>query len=100
MGAFSASYQPPIYSAPIRTRAGAAAEAQALSSSSSMVIVPAAPKKWKREHLEEVRVPSGKKLITSSQQIQQIVQTKSWDSRSAAATDEPCMIINYNVATS
>jgi len=87
-GAFSASYQPPIYSAPIRTRARAAAEAQALSSTSSSAIVAPAPKKRKREHPEEVRAPAAKKLITGAQQTQQAIQTKSWDSRSAAATDD------------
>lgn len=87
-GAFSASYQPPMYSAPIRTRARAAAEAQALSASSSSVITAPAPKKRKREHPEEVRAPAAKKVAPSSQQIQQIAQTKSWDSRSAAATED------------
>lgn len=91
-GAFSASYQPPIYSAPIRTRARAAAEAQALSSTSSSAIVAPAPKKRKREHPEEVRAPAIKKLVSSSQQTQQLVQTKSWDSRSAAATDDVCIM--------
>jgi dual-specificity kinase len=87
-GPFSTSYQPPMYSAPIRTRARAAAEAQALSSSSSSAVVAPAPKKRKREHPEEVRAPVTKKLATGSQQTQQVVQTKSWDSRSAAATDD------------
>ena len=53
---YSASYQPPAYSAPIRTRARAAMEAQAESSGSSSVALPVpvpAPKKRKRE-LDEV----------------------------------------------
>ncbi|GLB40484.1 putative serine/Threonine protein kinases, catalytic domain [Lyophyllum shimeji] len=87
-GAFSASYQPPVYSAPIRTRARAAAEAQGLSSSSSSAIVAPAPKKRKREHPEEVRAPAAKKLAPSGQQAQHAAPTKSWDSKSAAATDE------------
>ncbi|KAG6864366.1 hypothetical protein C0991_010160 [Blastosporella zonata] len=87
-GAFSASYQPPVYSAPIRTRARAAAEAQALSASSSSAIVAPAPKKRKRDHPEEVRAPAAKKLATSGHQTQQIVQTKSWDSKSTAATED------------
>ena len=86
-GAYSASYQPPIYSAPIRTRARAAAEAQALSASTSSAIIAPAPKKRKRDHLEEVRVPPPKKA-TLIQQSQALPQTKSWDSRSAAATDD------------
>ena len=97
-GAFSASYQPPIYSAPIRTRARAAAEAQALSSTSSSAIVAPAPKKRKREP-EEVRAPAAKKLIPSGQQTQQLIQTKSWDSRSAAATDEVRIFESFVVDT-
>jgi dual-specificity kinase len=98
-GAFSASYQPPIYSAPIRTRARAAAEAQALSSSSSSAIVAPAPKKRKREIPEEVRAPATKKLVTSNQHTQQVIQTKSWDSRSAAATDDVCILNRHGGKT-
>jgi dual-specificity kinase len=90
-GAFSASYQPPVYSAPIRTRARAAAEAHALSASSSSAVTAPAPKRRKREHPEEVRAPAVKKLAPSGQQSQQVAQTKSWDSRSAAATDDVCI---------
>ena len=86
-GGYSASYQPPVYSAPIRTRAAARAEAQALSSSSSSVVTAPAPKKRKRDHQEEVRAPAAKKLAASSQQTQ-AVAANSWDSRSAAATDD------------
>lgn len=47
---YSASYQPPAYSAPIRTRARAAMESQAESSGSSSVALPIPiPKKRKRE---------------------------------------------------
>jgi dual-specificity kinase len=98
-GAFSASYQPPMYSAPIRTRARAAAEAQALSSSSSSAIVAPVPKKRKREHPEEVRAPPAKKLVSSNHQTHQVVQTKSWDSRSAAATDDVRMRDGHGVET-
>jgi dual-specificity kinase len=45
---YSASYQPPLYSAPIRTRARAAAEAQALASSSAAP----PPKKRKRDPVD------------------------------------------------
>ncbi|KAJ7220092.1 CMGC/CLK protein kinase [Mycena pura] len=86
--AFSASYQPPIYSAPIRTRARAAAEAQALSASTSSAIVAPPAKKRKRDPVEEVRATAAKKTAPSIQQSQAVAQTKSWDSRSAAATDE------------
>ncbi|KAJ2922868.1 hypothetical protein H1R20_g14265, partial [Candolleomyces eurysporus] len=87
-GGYSASYQPPVYSAPIRTRAAARAEAQALSSSSSSVVTAPAPKKRKRDHQEEVRAPAAKKLAASSQQTQVLAPANSWDSRSAAATDD------------
>ncbi|KAI0032520.1 CMGC CLK protein kinase [Vararia minispora EC-137] len=48
---YSASYQPPVYNAPIRTRARAAAEAQGLSSSASSIAAVSGPvpKKRKRE---------------------------------------------------
>lgn len=87
-GAFSASYQPPMFNAPIRTRARAAAEAQALSSSSSSGLTAPAPKKRKRDHQEEVRAPVAKKPVATNQQSQALAPTKSWDSRSAAATDD------------
>ncbi len=87
-GAFSASYQPPLYSAPIRTRARAAAEAQALSASSSSAIIAPPPKKRKRDHLEEVRALPAKKVVANGHHSQALTQTKSWDTRSAAATDE------------
>ncbi|KAK7454475.1 serine threonine protein kinase CMGC group [Stygiomarasmius scandens] len=83
-GGFSVPYQPqpPIYSAPIRTRARAAAEAQALSSGAPP------PKKRKRDHVEEVRAPPAKKVAPSSQTSQALAQTKSWDNRSVATTDD------------
>ncbi|KAL0954621.1 hypothetical protein HGRIS_003579 [Hohenbuehelia grisea] len=85
-GAYSLSYQPPILSAPVRTRARAAAEAQALSASSSQVVAPAL-KKRKRE-VDEVRAPALKKSAVGSQQSNALPQTASWSSRSAAATDD------------
>lgn len=48
---YSASYQPPVYNAPVRTRARAAAEAQEQSTSSSSVVAPP-PKKRKRDPVE------------------------------------------------
>ncbi|KAF8656867.1 hypothetical protein AX16_002414 [Volvariella volvacea WC 439] len=87
-GAYSASYQPPIYSAPIRTRARAAAEAQALSSSSSAAVSAPAPKKRKRDNLEEVRAPPTKKVAPTIQQSQAVVAAKHWDGKSLAATAE------------
>lgn len=86
-GAFSASYQPPVYSAPIRTRARAAAEAQGLSASSSSITAPAL-KKRKRDHNEEVRAPATKKPLVGSQHSQTAVAANSIDSRSGAATED------------
>lgn len=87
-GGYSASYQPPAYSGPIRTRAAARAEAQALSSSSSSTTTAPAPKKRKRDHQEEVRAPVKKLVTTSSQQTVAVAPANSWESRSAAATED------------
>ena len=97
--AYSASYQPPLYTAPIRTRARAAAEAQAQSSSASSIMTAPAPKKRKRDHNEEVRAPAAKKpTTTSNQQSQALVPANSWDSRSAAATDDVCTFLSSTLA--
>lgn len=90
--AYSASYQPPMYSAPIRTRARAAAEAQALSASTSSIMTAPAPKKRKRDHFEEVRAPAAKKPLHGSQHTQTLVAANSWESRSAAATDDVVLL--------
>jgi hypothetical protein len=83
---FSTSYQPPVYSAPIRTRARAAAEAQTLSAStSSAAIVAPAPKKRKREPVDDSRAILTKKTAAALQQ-QPVASTKSWASGSGAAT--------------
>jgi dual-specificity kinase len=101
---FSASYQPPQYSAPIRTRARAAAEAQALSAStSSVAIIPPAPKKRKRDPVDDPRATVTKKTVTTGQQQQPVTTTKSWASGSGAATDDVCISdfsrgLNPNVA--
>lgn len=93
-GAYSASYQPPLFTAPIRTRARAAAEAA--SASSSSIITAPAPKKRKRDHNEEVRAPASKKAAaTSSQQSQALVPAKSWESRSGAATDDVTLYFSH-----
>ncbi|KAE9408370.1 kinase-like protein [Gymnopus androsaceus JB14] len=87
-GGYSAPYQPPVFSMPIRTRARAAAEAQAISASSSASGLAPPPKKRKRDHPDDVRVPPAKKAAPSTQNSLAIAQTKSWGSRSAAATDD------------
>ncbi|KAJ6570181.1 kinase-like domain-containing protein [Mycena vulgaris] len=95
--AFSASYQPPLYSAPIRTRARAAAEAQALSASTSSAIVAPPAKKRKREPAEEVRAPVPKRAAVSSQQSHVVAPTKSWDSRSACC-HRRCMSLSRSLS--
>ncbi|KAJ3997175.1 CMGC/CLK protein kinase [Lentinula boryana] len=87
-GGYSAPYQPPVFTASIRTRARAAAEAQALSASASASGVAPPPKKRKRDPADEIRALPAKKVAPGSQHSQAITQTKSWGSRSAAATDE------------
>lgn len=86
--AFSASYQPPVYSAPIRTRARAAAEAQALSASSSSVFTAPAPKKRKRDLHEEVRAPTVKKPAVGIQQSHTVVGPKSTESRNGVTIED------------
>lgn len=87
-GAYSASYQPPVYSAPI------AAEDQALSSTGTLA---PAPKKRKRD-LDEVRAQPAKKSDRTAQQ--QSLQTKSsWNSASAATDDVRALPIHNQKIT-
>jgi dual-specificity kinase len=87
---YSSSHQPPLFNAPIRTRARAAAEAQVMSAStSSAITLPPATKKRKRE-LEldgGVAAVATKKPQTNGKYAQQIAPTKSWASGSAATED-------------
>jgi dual-specificity kinase len=86
---FSVSRQPPLYSAPIRTRARAAAEAQALSAStSSTAIVAPAPKKRKRDQADETRGTLTKKVATGLQHQAAVPSSKSWASGSGPATTD------------
>lgn len=92
-GGFSASYQPPIYSAPIRTRARAAAEAQALSSSSASAVMAAPPpKKRKRDHADETRALPSKKAAPSNYQL---ANPKTWDTQSAATSVEVRLRVSW-----
>ena len=86
--AYSASFQSPIYSPPICTRARAAAEAQALSASSPSVLTAPAPKKRKRDLYDKVRAPTAKKPAASSQQSHTVVGPSSTDSRSGPAPED------------
>ncbi|KAK2460905.1 hypothetical protein APHAL10511_007375 [Amanita phalloides] len=85
-GAFSASYQPPIYSAPIRTRARAAAEAQGLSSSTSVFAAPV-PKKRKRDPIDEVRAPPTKKLAPVLHPQAILPPSRLWDAKTNLITE-------------
>lgn len=82
---YSASYQPPVYSAPVRTRARAAAEAQALSASSSSAVAPP-PKKRKRDPVDAAgtvakrSAANGPHVVTNS--------NKSWASGSGATLED------------
>lgn len=92
---FSTSYQSPVYSAPIRTRARAAAEAQTLSAStSSAAIVAPAPKKRRREPADDSRPIVTKKTAAPLHQQQPVASTKSWASGSGAATADT---VNGNI---
>ena len=83
---YSASYQPPVYSAPIRTRARAAAEAQGASASTSVAAAPP-PKKRKRDQLD---VAGGvvKKLVANGHAQNVTTNDKSWASGSGANVDD------------
>lgn len=83
---YSASYQPPVYSAPVRTRARAAAEAQGLSASSSSGIAPP-PKKRKRDPADDAGTVS-KKTIANGLPSNGVVVDKSWASGSGTLADD------------
>lgn len=91
---YSASYQPPVYSAPVKTRARAAAEAQGLSASSSSVVAPP-PKKRKRD-LVDVAGVIAKRPAANGHQTNVSTSNKSWASGSGLTADdathesEPC----------
>ena len=83
---YSASYQPPVYSAPIRTRARAAAEAQALSGTSSSATFPIpAPKKRRRENADDIGTIT-RKLVPDTQVVTQpATNNVMWAGNSAVA---------------
>ena len=96
---YSASYQPPVYSAPIRTRARAAAEAQALSAStSSGLTVAPAPKKRKRDPADDIgTIP--KKAIANGGITNGIAATKSFATGSGAIADDVRLSLScYSIA--
>ena len=85
MDAYSMSYQPPVYSVPVRTRARAAAEALGnLSASTSTAILPPPPKKRKREVASEMP-RSVKKLIMNGAPTS--TTSKQWALNGAVTKD-------------
>ena len=93
--AYSTSYQPPVYSAPVRTRARAAAEAQGnLSANTSTAILPPPPKKRKRE-VADGTPRSAKKPITNG--VPTSTTSKQWASTNGAVTKDVC---THRVSTS
>ena len=93
--AYSTSYQPPVYSAPVRTRARAAAEAQSnLSAGMSTAILPPPPKKRKRDVADETP-RSAKKPITNG--VPPSTTSKQWASTNGAVTKDVC---SHRVSTS
>ncbi|CAL1716783.1 unnamed protein product [Somion occarium] len=86
---FSASYQPPIYSAPIRTRARAAAEAQALSASTSSghsALLPPPPAKKRKRDVELAGTATKKPAVNGH--LQPASTNKSWATGSGAPTED------------
>ncbi len=85
---YSSSYQPPVYSPPIRTRSRAAAEAQSLSAStSSGITVAPAPKKRKRDPADDVGTIT-KKVITNGALSNAIAVNKSFAGASGVVADD------------
>jgi dual-specificity kinase len=93
--AYSTSYQPPVFSAPVRTRARAAAEAQSnLSASTSTAILPPPPKKRKRELLDETP-RSARKQITNG--VPTSATSKQWASTNGIITKD---VRSHSLSTS
>ncbi|KAI0833252.1 CMGC/CLK protein kinase [Trametes gibbosa] len=86
---YSASYQPPLYSAPIRTRARAAAEAQALSASTSSAAAVTGPalKKRKRDAADDVTTVA-KKTVPNGGLTHAIASAKAYPSGSSTVVDD------------
>lgn len=84
---YSASYQPPVFTAPVRTRARAAAEAQALSAStSSAIAAPPAAKKRRRDIADDASSVS-KRPVNGHLQTA-LSATKPYASGSGTAVDD------------
>lgn len=86
--AYSTSYQPPVFSAPVRTRARAAAEAQGnISASTSTAILPPPPKKRRREVGDETPRSAKKPILNG---VPASATSKQWASTNGAVTKDVC----------
>lgn len=97
---FSASYQPPQYSAQVRTRARAAKEAEALSTTTSVALQAPPPKKRKRD-VGDVPQATRKVAPPSSQQaaVDGAATVSSWATSSAATTTNTVDVRPPNLPT-
>jgi dual-specificity kinase len=98
---YSASYQPPVYSAPVRTRARAAAEAQQLSASTSAQVAPPPPPKKRKRDPVDVAGTVAKRPTAVNGHLQNISSSnKSWASGSGQTLDDvsPASISSVTVA--
>lgn len=84
---YSTSYQPPAFSGPHRTRARAAAEAQAQSTSSSSVVAPPS-KKRRREQVDLPGVVAKKPATNGHPQNLTNATNKSWASGSGVVQED------------
>lgn len=91
---FSTSYQPPVLSAPIRTRARAAMEAQTSTSSSTSTTVGAVPvpKKRKREVADDVSA-SARKPAPGALQHHNGAVTTTWPASNTTDSVSPAQLL-------
>lgn len=90
---YSTSYQPPLFSAPIRTRARAAAEAQAVTASTSSAVISAPSAKRRKRELADDGPSTSRRPALSTKSIA-VATTKSWASGSGATTEDVCAIFS------
>jgi len=85
---FSASYQPPIYSAPIRLELGCC-RSSGLINKCLCICCALLRRSGKRDPIEEVRAPASKKLASSLLHPQIVVPpAKLWDTKINGITEE------------
>ena len=100
---FSLSMQPPLYGAPIRTRARAAAEAQQMqfpgsSSSGSSTSGPQAKKRKREPAGRDMDALTAKKMLTNSgAKYAQSLTQAHWQNGVLPTLDEVCSILFYTI---